>query len=116
MYFQQVERSHQLDNISYLNEQILLNALPTHIAYSYNMRNDPYGHYCQSVGVLVAKLGRIDDWKGEFGFDRLNRIVYEIDQLLCEPDFKSVEKIRTSHCVYTAAVGVLPEVAENVSH
>uniref|UniRef100_A0A915CN09 adenylate cyclase n=1 Tax=Ditylenchus dipsaci TaxID=166011 RepID=A0A915CN09_9BILA len=108
-----VEDNRQLERFEYLNEQILLNALPTHIAHSYGMRTEPYHHLCHTVGILSAKFGNGSDWQGEFGFDRLNRIIYEVDKLV--EVYTGLEKVRSSHCIYTAAVGVLPEVSKNVN-
>lgn len=100
--------------MEYLNEQILLNALPAHIAYLYPQRIDPYAHACPAVGILSARFGGAEPtaWQGAFGFDRLNRIIFEIDEMVSR--FHGVEKLRTAHCVYTAAVGILPETHVNV--
>ncbi|CAK5099832.1 unnamed protein product [Meloidogyne enterolobii] len=90
-------------------------ALPSHIAFNFGSRNEPFSHLCPSVGILCAKIGRPGDWVGEFGFDRLNRLVCEIDQRLGQLSESSrLEKVRTSHCFYTAACGILPELAKNV--
>uniref|UniRef100_A0A915NYT0 adenylate cyclase n=1 Tax=Meloidogyne floridensis TaxID=298350 RepID=A0A915NYT0_9BILA len=87
-----VEDGKKLERTEFLNDQILRN-----------------------VGILCAKLGRPGDWVGEFGFDRLNRLVCEIDQRLGQLSESSrLEKVRTSHCFYTAACGILPELAKNV--
>jgi hypothetical protein len=90
-------------------------ALPAHIAFNFAVRSDPYAHLCPSVGVLCARFGHSGDWVGEFGFDRLNRIACEIDQRIGQLSEKRVEKVRTGHCYYTMACGILPEMAKNVS-
>lgn len=97
-----------MERLEFLNDQIVLNTLPAHIAHSYLVRNDLYQHLCQSVGVLSAKFGQSSDWQSECDFDRLNRIVFEVDQLVDK--FIGVEKVRSSHCIYTCAVGILPEI------
>uniref|UniRef100_A0A914MCU5 Uncharacterized protein n=1 Tax=Meloidogyne incognita TaxID=6306 RepID=A0A914MCU5_MELIC len=110
-----VEDGKKLERTEFLNDQILRNALPSHIAFNFGSRNEPFSHLCPSVGILCAKLGRPGDWVGEFGFDRLNRLVCEIDQRLGQLSESSrLEKVRTSHCFYTAACGILPELAKNV--
>ncbi|KAF7639544.1 hypothetical protein Mgra_00000873 [Meloidogyne graminicola] len=93
----------------------LLKALPLHIALNFGSRNEPFSHLCPSVGILTAKIGKPGDWIGEFGFDRLNRLICEIDQRLGQlSECSRLEKVRTSHCFYTAACGILPELAKNV--
>lgn len=108
-----MDERRKLERFEYINEQILLNALPTHIAYNYLMRTDPYCHLCHTVGVISAKFGNERDWQGEAGFNRLANLVYKLDRMA--EGFKGVEKVRSAHCVYTAAVGVLPEVNVNVN-
>ena len=109
-----VEEARQLEWFEQVNEKILLNILPHHIAYSFMNRTDPYCHLCHSVGVLSAQIGHPSEWTGEVGMNRLNQTVYQLDKLL--ESFPGIEKVRSSHCVYTAAVGVLPEITRNVSH
>lgn len=113
-----MEASAHIEQLEYLKEQILLNALPAHIAQHYPKRIEPYAHACASVGILFARFGELNGggggWQGVFGFDRLNRIIFEIDELI--PLFHGVEKLRSSNCVYSAAVGILPETHINVSN
>ncbi|KAL7075514.1 hypothetical protein ACQ4LE_005346, partial [Meloidogyne hapla] len=110
-----VEDGKKLERSEFLNDQILRNALPSHIAFNFGARSEPFSHLCPSVGILCAKIGRPGDWVGEFGFDRLNRLVCEIDQRLGQlSECSRLEKVRTSHCFYTAACGILPELAKNV--
>lgn len=123
-----VEDGRRLERVEFYNDQILMNgkfpfhsypikmfaALPAHIAFNFTSRLDPYAHLCPSVGVLCARLGRSGDWVGEFGFDRLNRLVCEIDQRMGQLSERRLEKVRTGHCYYTAACGILPELANNV--
>jgi hypothetical protein len=101
-----------LERFERINEQILINALPHHVAYNYLHRTDPYIHLCYSVGVLSVKIGHPSDWAGETGINRLNQIIYQIDRLL--ETYLGLEKVRSSHCIYTAAVGVLPEITRNI--
>lgn len=91
-----------------MNYQIVTNALPTHIVHSYLAQNDLNQNLFQNVGVLSAKFGQSSDWQTEYDFDRLNRIIFEIDQL----KFIGVEKVRSTHCIYTCAVGILPEIVD----
>ena len=124
-----VEDGRRLERVEFYNDQILINgklsgglihslkcfaALPAHIAFNFTSRLDPYAHLCPSVGVLCARLGRSGDWVGEFGFDHLNRLVCEIDQRMGQLSERRLEKVRTGHCYYTAACGILPELANNV--
>ncbi|KAE9554247.1 hypothetical protein FO519_002546 [Halicephalobus sp. NKZ332] len=107
-----VEEARHLEWFEHVNEKILLNILPHHIAYSFMNRTDPYCHLCHSVGVLSAQIGHPSEWKGEIGMNRLNQTVYQLDKLL--ESFPGIEKVRSSHCTYIAAVGVLPEITRNI--
>lgn len=105
-----------LEQLEYLNEQILMNSLPVHIANHYSKRIEPYAHTCAAVGILSARFSdkEISAWQGAFGFDRLNRIIFEVDEFVSQ--FHGVEKLRSSNCIYTAAVGILPETHFNVGY
>uniref|UniRef100_A0AC34QHI1 Adenylate cyclase n=1 Tax=Panagrolaimus sp. JU765 TaxID=591449 RepID=A0AC34QHI1_9BILA len=107
-----VKEAKQLEWFEHLNEVILLNILPHHVAYSYINRPDPYCHLCHSVGILSLQIGQPSDWQSDNGFNKLNRLIYQLDKLL--ENFPGIEKIRSSNCNYAAAVGVLPEITRNV--
>lgn len=77
------------------------------------LRTDPYCHLCHSVGVISARIGNPNDWNGETGFNKLNELIYQIDGLI--DAYPGLEKVRSSNCVYVAAVGVLPEISKDVS-
>ena len=170
--FQLFESNGRLDGINFLYKQVLLNSLPSHIVHSFitqssQAQNESYSHFHPSVGILIAKLGKIGDfyvpdnisfiflniyrrlerriwysvypyiigcyykfyfkdltdWQGiildsftlkSIPFYIQNRIIYEIDQLLTETSRGCLEKVRSAHSVYIAAVGILPETATNV--
>uniref|UniRef100_A0A183BNY1 Myosin motor domain-containing protein n=1 Tax=Globodera pallida TaxID=36090 RepID=A0A183BNY1_GLOPA len=109
-----MEDNQRLQRTEFLNDQILLNALPAHIALNYAARTEPFVHLCPSVGILCARLGRAGDWVGEFGFDRLNRIVCDLDGRLAQLSEHRLEKVRSAHSTYVVACGILPELARNV--
>lgn len=111
--FGSMEESSQLEIYDRINAQILMNALPHHIAYNYLYRTDLYCHMCHSVGILSIKIGQFADWNGETGLNRLNDLIHQIDRLL--ENYPGLEKVRNSNCIYTTAVGVLPEITRNVS-
>uniref|UniRef100_A0A914Z1K6 adenylate cyclase n=1 Tax=Panagrolaimus superbus TaxID=310955 RepID=A0A914Z1K6_9BILA len=109
-----MEEACQLERYERINEQILINALPHHIAYNFLHRNsaEPYCQLCLSVGVLSIKIGHPSDWKGEAGINRLNQIIYQTDRSL--ETYLGLEKVRSTNGYYTAAVGVLPEITRNI--
>uniref|UniRef100_A0AC34FBQ6 Guanylate cyclase domain-containing protein n=1 Tax=Panagrolaimus sp. ES5 TaxID=591445 RepID=A0AC34FBQ6_9BILA len=109
-----MEEACQLERYERINEQILINALPHHIAYNFLHRSsaEPYCHLCLSVGVLSIKIGHPSDWNGETGINRLNQIIYQMDRTL--ETYLGLEKVRSTNCFYTAAVGVLPEITRNI--
>nr|CAD2140967.1 unnamed protein product [Meloidogyne enterolobii] len=108
-----VEDGKKLERTEFLNDQILRNALPSHIAFNFGSRNEPFSHLCPSVGILCAKIGRPGDWVGEFGFDRLNRLVCEIDQRLGQLSESSrLEKVHDAPCTIGEQLSSLAELAQ----
>lgn len=91
-----------------LNYKIITNALPSHIVHNYLAQTDLYYNLYQNVGVLSAKFGQSSNWQTKHDFIRLNSIIFEIDQL----KFIGVEKVRSTHSIYTCAVGISPEIVK----
>lgn len=106
-----VENMKRFDRVNEFISLVLSSQLPEHIALNYLSRTDPYCHLA-TVGVLTARFGGPADWSDDAALTRLQELVKEVDQLAMTNT--GIEKVRSSHAVYTAAVGVLPEGNKNV--
>ena len=101
----------RFDRVNEFISLVLSSQLPEHIALNYLNRSDPYCH-SSTVGVLTARFGTTNDWTDDAALTRLQELLKEIDQLAMT--HIGLEKVRSSHSTYTAAVGVLPDVNKNV--
>ncbi|KAI6240019.1 hypothetical protein M3Y99_00485500 [Aphelenchoides fujianensis] len=106
------ENMRRFDRIQEFISLTLSSQLPEHIAQNYLHRTDPYCHHCHSVGVITARFGTPANWQDAAALSRLQELLKEIDQLAM--NYTGIEKVRSSHSTYTAAVGVLPDVNKNV--
>ncbi|KAI6188562.1 hypothetical protein M3Y98_00368000 [Aphelenchoides besseyi] len=106
------ENMRRFDRIQEFISLTLTSQLPEHIAHNYLHRTDPYCHLCHSVGVITVRFGSSIDWQDPVALSRLQELLKEVDQLLMT--YTGIEKVRSSHFTYTAAVGVLPEISKNV--
>ncbi|KAK0417048.1 hypothetical protein QR680_012806 [Steinernema hermaphroditum] len=112
-----LEERARLERFEFLNERILFNTLPGHIAFNFLQKSDPYAHLCHSVGVVNIGISRQkapEDAQitADGAFDRFNAVVVQLDSLLAR--YPGIEKVRSWNGHYTAAVGVLPELSKNV--
>ncbi|KAI6215428.1 hypothetical protein M3Y94_00384200 [Aphelenchoides besseyi] len=106
------ENMRRFDRIQEFISLTLTSQLPEHVAHNYLHRSDPYCHHCHSVGVITVRFGSSTDWQDPIALSRLQELLKEVDQLLMT--YTGIEKVRSSHFTYTAAVGVLPEISKNV--
>uniref|UniRef100_A0A1I8AS51 adenylate cyclase n=1 Tax=Steinernema glaseri TaxID=37863 RepID=A0A1I8AS51_9BILA len=112
-----LEERARLERYEFLNERILFNTLPGHIACNFFQKADPYSHLSHSVGVVSIRIQPKKSpgdaqLSADGVFDRLNAVVVALDALLAR--YPGIEKLCSWNGHYSAAVGVLPEVAKNV--
>ncbi|TKR77896.1 hypothetical protein L596_018791 [Steinernema carpocapsae] len=114
-----LEERARFERYEFLNERILFNTLPGHIAFNFFQKPDPYVHLSHSVGVVNICISRTkkrtqEDMQltADGAFDRFNGVIVQLDSLLAK--YPGIEKIRSSNGNYTAVVGVLPELSKNV--
>ncbi|KAK3584553.1 hypothetical protein CHS0354_030558 [Potamilus streckersoni] len=102
-----------------LNKMLLQNILPTHVADFYlcsKNKTDLYSESYNFVSVMFASIPNFKDFYQQNTANRnglecirvLNEIIADIDQLLEDPRFKNVEKIKTIGSTYMAATGLQP--------
>ncbi|CAG9539708.1 unnamed protein product [Cercopithifilaria johnstoni] len=107
----ELEERSNAERIELANQQMLQNALPSHIAQNFSTKSDLYHHICHSVGVAhIAILS--DDSDGEAAVRNLKNLICIFDQIVMQ--HRGIEKIRGCQKNYIVAVGVIPEFCKNV--
>ena len=104
-------------------EWLLFNIIPPHVALELR-NNSSYSRVHERVGVIFASIVNFSDFScrqsdsDEQAFRLLNKIVREFDSLLDQPQFASVEKIKTIGSTYMAASGLslTPDQPCSVEH
>ncbi|XDV43427.1 hypothetical protein PO909_011910 [Leuciscus waleckii] len=106
------------------NECLLYNILPGHVARHFLERDrnneDLFSESYERVGVMFASIPDFTDYyeKKELIHQDveclrlLNEIIADFDELLEEPYFQDIEKIKTIGSCYMAASGLSPEKQE----
>ncbi|XP_039295590.1 adenylate cyclase type 8 isoform X1 [Nilaparvata lugens] len=99
------------------NRQLLRNILPDHVANHFltSERTDElYSQSRNNVGVMFASIPNFTEFysedinKGMECIRLLNEIIVDFDELLADPKFASIEKIKTVGACYMAASGLNP--------
>ncbi|XP_046393451.1 adenylate cyclase type 8-like isoform X2 [Ischnura elegans] len=102
------------------NAQLLKNILPDHVAQHFLTQDRrPEELYSQSrdkVGVMFASVPNFTEFysedinKGVECIRLLNEIITDFDELLDEPRFQTIEKVKTVGATYMAASGLNPSL------
>uniref|UniRef100_A0A8B9KF17 Adenylate cyclase type 8 n=1 Tax=Astyanax mexicanus TaxID=7994 RepID=A0A8B9KF17_ASTMX len=107
------------------NECLLYNILPAHVAKHFLQRDrndeDLYSQSYEKVGVMFASIPGFTDYyeQKEMIYQDveclrlLNEIITGFDELLDEPYFQEIEKIKTIGSCYMAASGLSPDKQEH---
>ncbi|XP_062128237.1 adenylyl cyclase 78C isoform X1 [Drosophila sulfurigaster albostrigata] len=98
-----------------LNDTLIKNVLPDHVAAYYlsdEHTDELYSKMHNLCGVMFASIPNFQDFysedidNGKACIRILNEIICDFDELLEEPRFASVEKIKTVGATYMAAAGL----------
>lgn len=101
-----------------LNDLLIKNILPDHVASYYlsDGRSDElYAKMHNMCGVMFASIPNFQDFysedieNGKACIRILNEIICDFDSLMDEPQFATVEKIKTVGATYMAASGLNPK-------
>ncbi|XP_069570702.1 adenylate cyclase type 9 [Brachyistius frenatus] len=121
-YHGNVEADKHRSNIQTLRDQaewLLGNIIPIHVADQLKVTQS-YSKNHDSVGVIFASIVNFSEFYeesyegGKECYRVLNELIGDFDELLREPEFKSVEKIKTIGATYMAASGLnVRQMAEN---
>ncbi|KAL0271987.1 UNVERIFIED_CONTAM: hypothetical protein PYX00_005133 [Menopon gallinae] len=110
------------------NSQLLRNILPDHVAKHFLEQDrhseELYSQQRNNVGVMFASIPNFTEFysedinKGVECIRLLNEIIADFDELLDEPQFSCIEKIKTVGACYLAASGLNPteEVKDSAEH
>ncbi|KAK5646054.1 hypothetical protein RI129_004518 [Pyrocoelia pectoralis] len=122
LWKQQAERElADMQEIRHNNTQLLKNILPDHVAKHFlrneRLSDELYSQNRDEVGVLFASIPNFIDFfsedmnKGMECIRLLNEIIADFDELLDEPRFSTIEKIKTicATATYMAASGLNPK-------
>ncbi|KAF2879864.1 hypothetical protein ILUMI_26321 [Ignelater luminosus] len=122
LWKQQAERElADMQETRHNNNQLLKNILPDHVAKHFlrseRLSDELYSQYRDEVGVLFASIPNFIEFysedinKGMECIRLLNEIIADFDELLDEPRFSTIEKIKTvsATATYMAASGLNPK-------
>ncbi|CAI5445228.1 unnamed protein product [Caenorhabditis angaria] len=107
-----IEESATKDKLVTLNNQMLLNLVPAHVASGVVQKaGDVWHHSHQTVGIAYIAVSGFD-LQGDAGLNGLNYVFSHFDQSIS--NFKGVEKVKSANRFYIVAVGLIPDSAQNV--
>ncbi|XP_072175471.1 adenylate cyclase type 3-like [Diadema setosum] len=118
------EQKEEVGRMRVKNENLVLNIMPEHVAKHFlGSRKSDEELYAQSyteAGVMFASMPNFSDFYSEDAINNqgteclrfLNEIISDFDDLLNEPRFKNISKIKTINSTYMAASGMFPNPEE----
>ncbi|XP_041481700.1 adenylate cyclase type 3-like isoform X1 [Lytechinus variegatus] len=118
------EQKEEVGRMRVKNENLVLNIMPEHVAKHFlGSKKSDEELYAQSYtesGVMFASMPNFSDFYSEDAINNqgteclrfLNEIISDFDDLLNEPRFKSILKIKTINSTYMAASGMFPNPEE----
>lgn len=125
---QATEEREEMEQLMEYNKKLLYNILPDHVAQHFlaqqAKKNDElYYQSCDKVIVMFSSICNFSDFYTELDANGegveclrlLNEILVDFDELLSEPRFQCIEKIKTIGDTYMAAAGIKPESQEKLA-
>ncbi|WAQ95151.1 ADCY1-like protein [Mya arenaria] len=111
---QATEEKIEMTDLQNNNRQILCNLLPAHVAAYFienQSRKELYSKHYSKIGVFFASIPNFSEFYMELEANQqgieclrvLNEIIADFDELLNEPRFRAVDKIKTIGSTYMAA-------------
>lgn len=109
-----------VENLRHRNERLMQNILPIHVIDHFlkidnKDETELYSRSYQSVGVIFASIPNFASFYTEESYNKggiecmrvLNEIISDFDEVLQEPRFSLIEKIKTVNSCYMAASGLI---------
>ncbi|XP_041365496.1 adenylate cyclase type 1-like isoform X2 [Gigantopelta aegis] len=119
---QATEEKIEMTELQTSNRQILCNLLPMHVAAHFmdtgsRSYMELYSQQYHRVGVFFVSVPNFSEFYMELDANNqgieclrvLNEIIADFDELLNEPRFRAVDKIKTIGSTYMGAVGLIPD-------
>ncbi|GMT17702.1 hypothetical protein PFISCL1PPCAC_8999 [Pristionchus fissidentatus] len=123
---QALEEQQEMQRRHAQNRMVLENVLPSHVASKImedRVKNDLYNEACPDACIVFITITEFSKFYIELDGNNegveclrlLNEIISDFDQILDEPEFSTIEKIKTISTTYMAASG-LREKVEGSKH
>uniref|UniRef100_A0A2S2PCS3 adenylate cyclase n=1 Tax=Schizaphis graminum TaxID=13262 RepID=A0A2S2PCS3_SCHGA len=115
---QATEEKEDMEHLEAYNRKLLANILPVHVAEHFLTLDKPvdelYHEQCDSVCIMFASIPNFSEFYVELEANNegveclrlLNEIIADFDELLSEPRFQCIEKIKSTGATYMAASGL----------
>ncbi|CAG0878524.1 unnamed protein product [Darwinula stevensoni] len=117
------EEKCDMDALQHSNRRILFNLLPAHVAthfldVQFRSHMELYSQSYSRVGVMFASITNFNEFYMELDANNqgmeclrlLNEIIADFDEMLEDPQFQAIDKIKTVGSTYMSAVGLIPEL------
>ncbi|CAH1788216.1 unnamed protein product [Owenia fusiformis] len=127
---QATDEKEEMESLRAYNMRLVCNILPQHVAEHFlksesKKDEDLYHEDCENVCVMFASVCNFSDFYIELEGNNegveclrlLNEIIADFDEILQNPKFKCIEKIKTIGSTYMAASGLTKETnSANFDH
>ncbi|XP_047144840.1 adenylate cyclase type 7 isoform X1 [Hydra vulgaris] len=113
------DKQEQVENIRSRNQILMQNILPSHVIQHFLKTSNAdetelYSRSYSNVGVIFASIPNFSNFYTEESFNQggiecmrvLNEIISDFDEVLSEPQYLLIEKIKTVNSTYMAASGL----------
>ncbi|XP_054271943.1 adenylate cyclase type 6 [Macrosteles quadrilineatus] len=115
---QATEEKEDMQHLQAYNRKLLANILPEHVAEHFlssdKNSDELYHEQCDHVCIMFASIPNFSEFYIELEGNNegveclrlLNEIIADFDEILSEPRFSSIEKIKSTGATYMAASGL----------
>ncbi|XP_024083238.1 adenylate cyclase type 6 isoform X2 [Cimex lectularius] len=115
---QATEEKEDMEHLEAYNRKLLGNILPAHVAEHFlnsdKNFDDMYHEQCECVCIMFASIPNFSEFYVELEGNNegveclrlLNEIIADFDEILAEPKFSCIEKIKSTGATYMAASGL----------
>eukprot|EP00102_Acyrthosiphon_pisum_P023590 XP_016660800.1 PREDICTED: adenylate cyclase type 5 isoform X3 [Acyrthosiphon pisum] len=122
---QATEEKEDMEHLEAYNRKLLANILPVHVAEHFLTLDKPvdelYHEQCDSVCIMFASIPNFSEFYVELEANNegveclrlLNEIIADFDELLSEPRFQCIEKIKSTGATYMAASGLTRNTSDS---
>ncbi|XP_055328638.1 adenylate cyclase type 5-like [Paramacrobiotus metropolitanus] len=120
------EERDEMEKLQAYNKTLVLNILPAHVAahfmQSERKNEDLYSELCEDACIMFAKITNFSEFYVELEANNegveclrlLNEILADFDEMLSQPQFNCIEKIKTIGECYMAASGLTAATADRI--